>query len=85
MCAALDCSADGCSSRSCKPGCLQLLQVHAATPDCYPHSTAGPITAADVGAVGPDGRPTEQGLRQGVGSSTFMNVCINKLLSHCAE
>lgn len=48
---------------------------------CQPPNAA----PAGVGAVGSAGQPTEQGMRQGVGSSTFMNVCINKLLAHCAE
>lgn len=30
-------------------------------------------------------QPTEQGLQHCVGQSTFMNVCINKLLAHCTE
>ena len=57
-------------------GCRPLAGWLACTPRPPP---------AAVGAVGPQGHPTEAGLRQGVGQSTFMNVCINKLLAHSQE
>ncbi|KAI7837274.1 hypothetical protein COHA_008888 [Chlorella ohadii] len=39
----------------------------------------------DLGAVDDMAQPTEQGLQHCVGQSTFMNVCINKLLAHCTD
>lgn len=42
-------------------------------------------TLQDAGLVDEGGQPTELGQRQGVGFSSYMNVCINKLLAYSTD
>ncbi|KAL4427968.1 hypothetical protein ABPG75_002057 [Micractinium tetrahymenae] len=42
-------------------------------------------TLQDAGVVDEGGQPTELGRRQGVGFSSHMNVCINKLLAYSTD
>lgn len=51
-----------------------------------PPPPRGPLARrTDAGLVDEGGQPTELGQRQGVGFSSYMNVCINKLLAYSTE
>jgi hypothetical protein len=74
----------------CLPSCLAclaawtklLIYLSVATPSLHP----APIQClAAQGIVGEDGQPTELGLGEGVGMSSFMCVGINRLLSQSTE
>lgn len=68
---------------SCRP-CLGHLQL--GNPPCCSFLLVLPVpSCADAGLVDEGGRPTELGQRQGVGFSSHMNVCINKLLAYSTE
>lgn len=65
--------------------CTTLLMLRAGHCCCPDMLLPGWLHCADLGAVDDTAQPTAQGLQHCVGQSTFMNVCINKLLAHCTE